>query len=336
MLRLTRFAILAAAILCAAITAYAGSMSTPAGYTCVDTPVNVVANVYFGGFDILPNGNFAVHDGYAIREITPAGAHVDDLYTYTYSARVYGSFVKYNSANGRVYFGDSSAGKSKMYSMATDGTDLRLIGSLNFNFDLDFYDGNAFVVASNKVYQLNESDGSLDTILTVGEASGPLAFDASGNLYYGVGEPGWPPARNNQNIYKWSAAEVADAIGPGELTPNAAHVFAENVDGPYGFAFDGAGNLMYTDTVADPGVVRVFKNGEDQLYSTSLLAGADPTTIRYNPANGSISVAVTWFDEYWNRYAIISTMAPVPEPSSLAAFCSLIGLAASAKLLRRK
>lgn len=319
-----------------ASAAQAGSLSIPAGYACVDTVVNMPAGAYFGGFDILPNGNFVVSDGHTVREITRGGEDVRTLHTY--ADAVYASFVRYNASNGRVYFGESM--NNTIMSVAASGGTASLLATLTGNYDIDFWNGNPYVVAGNSVYLIDESTGETDLIASAGLISGPLAFDAAGNLVYGTGNPNWPPTLNDQDIYQWTAAQVAGAAGEGSLTDADAAVIASNVDAPSGFAFNSAGELLFTDSQVAPGVIRVLRGGAGEVFATTQPADAYPwtTTLRCDRSSGSISAAVSWFDASWNGHTVISTLTPVPEPSSMVVLCSFIGLAGSARLLlhRRK
>ncbi len=312
----------------------AGSMTAPAGYTWVDTPITLPMFSYLGGFDVLPNGNFVILDGYSVREIDRSGVDVRTIFTYSES--VYGSFVKYNPANDKIYFGESKYGTIR--SIAASGGTAGIIANVPFNFDIAFYGGNTFVVGGTVTYLVDETNGSLDPIFDSYseenpiQASGPLAFDADGNMYYGSGEGGWG-VRYGQDIYKFSASEVASAIGGLTLVPDAAHRIAENIDGPYGFAIDGSGGLFYTTMMANPGELRLLKNGNDTLFSAAISMDKDPSYIHYNQATGELCVVVIWFDEYWNQTAVVSTLQAVPEPSSVAALFTFIGLT-STKLLR--
>lgn len=329
-------AILAAIVLLTVVpaAAMAGSLVPVPGYYCVDTPVTMPAGAWFGGFDVLPNGNFVISDGYSVREITPAGVDVNTLYTYP--AYVYASFVKYNPANNRVYFGETSS--HSIMSVPVLGGTASLVANVQFNYDLDFWAGTPYVVAGNTLYAIDESTGQTDAIATAGIVSGPMVFDGAGNLIYGTGNPNWPPTTGDQNIYMWSASQVAGAIGPSVLDVSDATVLAAGVNAPTGFAINGLGQLIYTDSQVSPAVLRIVQGGTAQLYTTTSVPGAFPwaTVIRYNPATDGLSVAVSWLDSNWNAHTVISTLLPVPEPSTAAALAGLMCFAAPTSLLRRR
>lgn len=335
MSHLYRTALVVVLTIAAVSGTWAAALIPPAGYACVDTVLSMPAGAWFGGFDVLPNGNFVVADGYTVREIAPTGEVVQTLYSFP--SYVYASFVKYNAGNDRVYFGETSA--NRIASVPASGGEATLLTTLKGNYDLAFSDGVPYVVAGSTVYAIDEATGEADAIATAGSVSGPLIFDADGGLIYGTGNPNWPPTLNDQNIYKWTAAQVTGAMGPGVLTAADAQILAANVDSPSGFAFDGYGRLVFTDSQVAPAVIRVLELGSAQALATTQAADGLPwsTVVRYNPAVGSISAAVSWFDSNWASHTVISTLGPapmLPEPGPLVTLVSLIGLSGSATLLR--
>ncbi len=96
------------------------------------------------------------------------------------------------------------------------------------------------------------ADGSLEhnplvKLGTVGGASGPLAFDAAGTLYYAEGYH-----VGGAVVYRWSAADVAAAIadpGGAPLRP-AGHALLRLAagDGATGLVLDGEGHPLVTAT----------------------------------------------------------------------------------------
>ncbi len=101
MLRLTAIAILAAICLCAAPALNAGSMSAPSGYTCIDTPVNMTANGYFGGFDLLPNTGPAIKKGIT-KAVIDQQPYLQGFYTVAQLALMQcGKFAAFDIDTGR-------------------------------------------------------------------------------------------------------------------------------------------------------------------------------------------------------------------------------------------
>ncbi|OFX14099.1 MAG: hypothetical protein A2Z18_00690 [Armatimonadetes bacterium RBG_16_58_9] len=327
MIKFLRAVLVALSLVAITVSAGAGSLNAPSRYECVDTVFTMPVGAWFGGFDILPNGNFAITDGYSIREIASSGADVQTLYSY--SSMVYGSFVKYNPADGLLYFGESSYGTIKSVSLSGGAaTDFAAVA---FNYDMDFLNGVAYVSGGNRVYRIDDSTGAADPVAEVGMYSGPLAFDSAGNLIYSPGDDDWQTPRD-QSVFSWTARQLASA-GNGTLLRAAdASVLAGNVS-PYGFAVDDNGDLLFSEATY-PAAIKILSGGSVAELTAPADLNYGITYLRYNAANGSLSAAVSWFDEYWTQHTVISTLVLVPEPCSALAFCSLIGLAGSTNLLR--
>ncbi len=110
------------------------------------------------------------------------------------------------------------------------------------------------------------------------------------------------------------------------------------IDAGYGAAFNSTGGLLFTNNDVSPAAIQRYEDGSVSTFATFAQPGALYPFIwmvRENPATGAVCALVSYYDSNWNSYTVISQMA-VPEPSSILALCSLIGLAASAKLLRRE
>jgi len=319
---------LLATLTCA--SANAAALYAP-GLNTIDLEIAVPVGAFVGGFDVLPGGSYLVNDGRAIREISPNGAGEHALYTFP--APVWGSFVRYNPSDGKVYFGESSNGDIRAFTYA-DPADAAFVTNIPNNFDMDFGGGLPYVVASNafwtssSIYLLDQTGN--DLIATCDGPSGPLAFDAAGNLIY-------IPASYDvtTQIVRWSSSQIAGAIGPASLARIDAEALA-TVEAAYGSAFDSTGGLMFTNNGLAPKSIQVYKDGAVSTFATFVQPGGlypFISVVRENPAAGATCALVSWCDADWTSHTVISSMA-VPEPSSLGAFLSLIGLAASAKLLR--
>ncbi len=95
---------------------------------------------------------------------------------------------------------------------------------------------------------------------TIGNSSGPLAFDGSGNLFYVNGYVG----AGNPEIFRWTAAEVAAAVmnpSGSPLNPEG-HAWATitgGFSGASGMACDDKGNVVMTTTAfGSPSEVRRY------------------------------------------------------------------------------
>lgn len=116
---------------------------------------------------------------------------------------------------------------------------------------------------SSIYYMSAPSDGQLNSLASlgeIGESSGPVAFDAAGNLFYAHGYSFSGQAK----IYRWTAAELAAAIANPVLTPLSPvnhewAVLPATFTGAGGMAVDGAANVYVT---ANAG----YAGGELLLY----------------------------------------------------------------------
>lgn len=160
-------------------------------------------------------------------------------------------------------------------------------------------------------------DGSVSALTEITSggltgSSGPIAFDAAGNMYFA-------PGFSDKSIYKWTASEVtaaiADPVANG-LTESGNQWLDysgdsrfDSVDGISGLAIDGDGNLFASVTsFTNPSLLARFSvNGSGDYQVTSLLASS---TGRLN------SVRINAFD---NRvyFADTTTFYSIPEPGTL-------------------
>lgn len=154
----------------------------------------------------------------------------------------------------------------------------------------------------------------------VGDPSGPLVFDAAGNLYYAAGY-------SSARILKYSAGEVAAAIaGTSPLGSPDAHVWASfastGYDGATALAIDNDGNLMAAMTsFSSPSELVKFGVAADGSNSfSSSVAGSTGRIGSMRMLDGVLYVS--------DESAIYSV---VPEPASL-----LVLLTGAAGLLGRR
>ena len=247
---------------------------------------------------------------------------------FNFGSSVFGSFVRWES--GKVFFGENSTGALRL--MNPD-LSIDALGSVPFNYDAAFSGGTLFLSHNpggfspqNKVSRfdlLPDGGGGLmlsaaDTILdTVNDYSGPIAFDAAGNLFYGGSGSFAQP-----DLYRFSAAEVAAANGAGPtLGLDPAHRFLVNGTNAY-LAFNGAGGLWHTDY----GTLNLI----DLNTATSTAVGGTPDSIgNLDVAGPALYAAVT--NSAFNHSAVFLI---VPEPSSL--LLLLVGLAALTPRRRRR
>ena len=204
--------------------------STP-GFTITGMGADSAGNVYYLETDFA---GFAANT--KLYKRTAADGYAAATPLFPYGAFVFGSFVTVQS--GKVYFGESSA--NTIRSVNLDGTSPTLIGTVPGNYDLAFSGGSAFVSASavssqNKVLALNLGTGVTQAVLdATPDFSGPIEFDASANLIYGVAKS------TIGGIYRYSDVSILNV-----LTPTTGRIIT-NVQNQY-LAYAGGSSLWQDD-----------------------------------------------------------------------------------------
>lgn len=258
-------------------------------------------------------------DGYALA--TPL---------FNFNSTAFGSFVRWES--GRVFFGESSTGAIRLLN---PDLSIDALGSVAGNYDAVFSGGSIFLSHNpggfspqNKVSRfdlLPDGGGGLmlgaaDTIVnTPNDYSGPVAFDAAGNLFYGGSG-----TYARSDLFRFTAAEVAAAYGAGPtLSLDPAHLFLANGPNAY-LTLDSTGALWHASFTAldliDPATAASTPIG-DSTDSIGQLDVAGPT-LYATVTNATFDhSAVFWV---------------VPEPSTAALLLTLGLGALTSRLGRRK
>lgn len=221
------------------------------GYTTAAVTIGA-PGAFVGGFDVLPDQDFAVFDGTEVAAIDAAtGSKIKTLFTPP--APVFGSFIRVAPDQQHFYFGESSSGV--IYEVPVDGGAGRPVTSIAFNFDLEFDpSGRAFVSAAsgafgeNYVHLVDIASGQVDEIAHVPSFSGPISFDPQGNLYLGQPDDHFPPRAGFSRVMWFTKAQVDSAIGPGSLGENDAQTWVDQLDAIYDMDFDSDGDLLITDS----------------------------------------------------------------------------------------
>ncbi len=226
-----------------------GQGATP-GYAVDELPI-APAGAFVGGFEVLPSGNYAVFDGTSIVELSAVDASLVQT-IWTPDDFVYGAFLTLSPDGTKLYFGESRFKTVNEIDLATNAfTELLVTG---FPYDLAFDpQGRPFLAYAfgffngSHVALVDFENQTLDDVLDSPEASGPLAFDADGNLYTATPDGySFPPRPDATEILRFAAADLESAIGPGALDPSAGELLGL-VDGVTGIALDEAGDVFITD-----------------------------------------------------------------------------------------
>ncbi len=239
---------------------------------------------FTAGLDWLPNGNVALFDGAAVVEVDPAtGVVVNTLFAP--AGLVFGSFVKTDPTGRFLLFGESA--NQTITRIPLDGSAATVVATITFNFDCAFSpSGKLYVSAApgafgtSQVLLLDPMNGATSVIANLAGPSGPIAFDAAGNLYYAEASAQFPAPAGQQSIYRFGAAAVAAAEGGLDLTFAHGTVFGAGVTSVADLAFDGQGDLIYVDGGStwelDPGgLPKLLLGSEAGFNSITTLAYRD-------------------------------------------------------------
>lgn len=269
-------------------------------------------NLYYGTATSSFNfGGIYRYDGSSITAIKAGNSNYSGA-----SVVAIGSSIYYNDSTPsnvqRIYryqTGDASTVSldTTNYSLGTDGSHLLSAGSDDFTTTrISYYPGGL----TGGTIDLGGIDG----------ASGPLAFDASGNLYYA-------PGYGSLSIYRWSSSEVATAISSNgaDALLAAGHLWLDysasfgTVSGASSLLLDANGNMIVTLTdFVNPSALVKFDADGSGGYETILTSDERLGDLRMHDGQLYLSDS--------NRIVSI-----IPEPS-----VGLISLLALAPCLIRR
>lgn len=295
--------------------------------------VTLPSNHFVGGLDADASGDLFYIDVDGSFSGPNTGTHLiertvdgvsHDLFDLSANQAVYGSFVRLHGSE--VFWGETSTNtlyRATLKASAHTLQNVSAFGQIGNNYDLAFDStGTAMLVASpgsfsnTHAYKLNLattgtitiSNGATSKLDTGGQSSGPIAFDASGRLYYGS---------SNGGIYRYSAAETANST---EFTLDAQHLLLSNATNAY-LAFGATGTLYQ-----DAGNTLTGYNLSNGTSSFTI-GSADSGFYLGNIATGNGSIYVTA-----SNFADADYIYAVPEPAPV----TMLALAAVGVLSARR
>jgi hypothetical protein len=241
---------LASLLLAAAVGGVASAQSASPGFTADEVSI-APAGAFVGGFEVLANGNYAVFDGTSVVELSSVdGSFVQTIFK-PHSV-VFGSFLTLSPDGATLYFGEGTEGHVWEIDLASGSASWSI--SAVYPYDLAFDpQGRAFLSYATSLFGGSHvalcdfAAGTLDDVVDLDEPSGPLVFDAAGNLYTAATDVSiYPPPPGSTALLEFAAADLASGVGPGTIGEDVATQLA-SLDGGSGIALDEQGDVLVTD-----------------------------------------------------------------------------------------
>jgi hypothetical protein len=172
----------------------------------------------------------------------------------TFPSNTFGSFTAPIGAN-RVLFGESS--NDGIWSVPLNGGTPQLVANVLFNYDAVLLDDDRALVSAktggfsspdNEVMFVDLLTGQTQLLAQFPGASGPLAIDAAGDVYYATASATFPAPPGTADVLRLSRATVDAAILNNQvLGTGDATVVIQGLDAAGDLAFDDDGDLFYVD-----------------------------------------------------------------------------------------
>ena len=199
----------------------------------------------FGGsLRELSNGEFLRMTSGAVSRLSAAGAV---LQTYlTFEPTVFGGCFRVAPDESFAILGESSNGE--LFRLDLPSGPIVSLGFLPFNFDVAISDAGDVIVSAtsqsflfNDLVRVDRFTGQQDYIGLVPGPSGPLDFDAAGNLFYGTQSNTFPTPLGSAQVLLWLAPQVQI----GGLSEANAIVYELGLDGISGLTVDRRSGFVY-------------------------------------------------------------------------------------------
>ena len=154
-----------------------------------------------------------------------------------------------------ILFGESSNQGIWKVPFAGSGQPV-MLANITFNYDaVPFGDNHAIVSAKTGGFAANDNDliavdlttGQTDLVAVIPGASGPLAADAAGNVYYATSSNSFPPPAGSVEILRFDRSTVETALGSAVLAVGNARVLYQGLDAASSMAIDDDGDIFITD-----------------------------------------------------------------------------------------
>ena len=283
----------------------------------------------------LSNGDVVTFNGTSIDRYDASGLLITNL----------GSFASFMFSGCMAIAPDESyaivgeTSNNDIFKVALDGSGMSVLANIVFNADAAFApNGELFVSAAtcgfcgfNEIIEVDVLTGAQRKIADLDGPSGPITFDALGNLYYATIDPVFPSPPASTDVLIFMAADVATAdcnLGTC-LTEANAIPYAQGYDGGSALEYDvttgyvymlennfGSGvNRVWCLTGGAPNFSDVLVEGTPSNWMSNLefFAGASPATFEaYQPAGGAtLHYSSTDFGSFSARNAVTPQRASI-------------------------
>lgn len=232
-----------------------------------------------------------------------------------------------------VVFGESSNGT--VWHVPLDGVSQpRLVATLAFNYDAVMLDADTllvsaktggFAVPDNDLVAVDLRTTNTDLIAALPGFSGPLARDAAGTVYYGIGRGA------TADILAFDAATIASAFGPTVLDETAATTVITGLPSATTIAVDADDDLFVGD-YSIPALIEVDRHpgapAQWSVFIDYVLGGPSAVGVRfadapdhaafepYQPAYGKVLTVVESTGSSGTRIRTLTPRRPAPQLST--------------------
>jgi hypothetical protein len=164
----------------------------------------------------LSTGEFVVFDGLSVVQHAPDGSSSETLGTFP--SFVFPSFLAVDDAEIALYVGESSSGAiHRLFLGVSSAPDFLL--SLPLNYDAAVRGDELWVSAAtcgfgcgNELWRVDLPSLVPTLVATLPGASGPLALDSGGDVFYATASDQFPTPPVQTDVWRFSAAALAGAL----------------------------------------------------------------------------------------------------------------------------
>ena len=182
-------------------------------------------------FATLSDGSRVHFDGATVTHQASDGSFLATLHAFP--SFLFTGAIAIDPNEDSLLVGESTNGD--VFRVELDGTGATYLANLPYNFDAA-YEGPGSVLISaatcgfscgNDIYRVDTSTGATEAVAHVSGPSGPLAFAANGDLYYGPSLDAFPAPAASGELWRFDSNDLA---GPALLSDSDATVIATGLE----------------------------------------------------------------------------------------------------------